>query len=160
MQPQTERNPKADLHLLLQAKAMSDGKNYHEKNKILRDLFMSSPDDFLIDSDLNKKFVGVTHVPTSFKIHAPRDIIPYTVKRQEALNKISSDLSWSYVPELVNTYTSAAKSIFEKVARALLPNMRAWINPLSDKVLVDNYGAINSRDVSTALEKWNSSQGR
>ena len=75
----------------------------------------------------NKKFVGVTHVPTSFKIHAPRDIIPYTVKRQEALNKISSDLSWSYVPELVNTYTSAAKSIFEKVARALLPSMRAWV---------------------------------
>lgn len=153
MQPQTERNPKADLHLLLQAKAMSDGKNYHEKNKILRDLFMSSPDDFLIDSDLNKKFVGVTHVPTSFKIHAPRDIIPYTVKRQEALNKISSDLSWSYVPELVNTYTSAAKSIFEKVARALLPNMRAWINPSNDKVLVDDYGVIPSRDVSTVLEK-------
>ena len=153
MQPQTERNPKADLHLLLQAKAMSDGKNYHEKNKILRDLFMSSPDDFLIDSDLNKKFVGVTHVPTSFKIHAPRDIIPYTVKRQEALNKISSDLSWSYVPELVNTYTSAAKSIFEKVARALLPSMRAWVNPTNDKVLVDDYGVIPSRDVSTALEK-------
>lgn len=147
MQLETERNPKADLHRLLLAKQMSDGRNYHEKNKILRKLFMERPEDFIIDSDLNKKFVGVTHVPTSFKVHAPRDIIPYTVSRQEGLNKIAEDLAWQYVPELVNTYISSSKRLYEKIARAISPNMHAWLSPISGKVLTP------SGDVSTFLTK-------
>ena len=143
MQLETERNPKADLHQLLLAKQMSDDRNYHEKNKILRKLFMDRPEDFVIDSDLNKKFVGVTHVPTAFKVHAPRDIIPYTVSRQEGLNKIAEDLAWQYVPELVNTYISSSKRLYEKIARAISPNMHAWLSPISGKVLAP------SGDVST-----------
>lgn len=147
MQLETERNPKADLHRLLLAKQMSDARNYHEKNKILRNLFMERPEDFVIDSDLNKKFVGVTHVPTSFKVHAPRDIIPYTVARQEGLDKIAEDLAWSHVPELVNTYVCSSKKLYEKIARAIAPGMSVWLSPVSEKVLV------SSGDVSTFLEK-------
>ena len=147
MPVQEERNPKTDLHLLLRAKQMSDQRNYHEKNKILRNLLVDKPEDFVIDSDLNRKFVGITHVPTSFKVHAPRDIIPSSISRQERMDKIAEDLAWSYVPDLVNTYVLSSKEVYEKVARALLPRTHAWISPTSDKVLTE------SGDVSTTLEK-------
>jgi hypothetical protein len=47
MQPQNNQ-PESPLRLLLRAKGLSDNKNYIEKNKILRDLLIKNPDNFLI----------------------------------------------------------------------------------------------------------------
>lgn len=153
MQTQLQRNPKSDLYLLLQAKKFSDTRNYHEKNKILRNLMAERPDDFVIDSSLNRKYVGVTHVPTAFKVHAPLDIIPSTVKRQERMDKIAENFQWQCVPALVSAYVKSARHLYGKVAKALLPTMQVWLNPINEKVLIDNRLGAPSGDVSTALEK-------
>lgn len=148
MTPQQTYDPKSNLHLLLKAKKFSDSKNYEEKNRILMQLLYERPDEFLIDSDLNNKFSGITHVPTNFKIHVPRNIIPAAVKRQELTMKSASELSWSDVPEQAVIYANAIKSTYKKVANALLPGTYAWINPYDNRVVVDKSG-----DVSTCLEK-------
>ena len=148
MQTEQTYNPKTNLYLLLQAKKFSDMKNYDEKNRILRDLLLKHPEEFLIDSDLNSKFSGITHVPTSFKIHAPRHIIPASVKRQEPTMKSASNLSWEDVPEQSILYAEAIRGTYKKVANALLPGTYAWINPYDNRVVVDKSG-----DVSISLEK-------
>lgn len=150
MQPQLSkvRNPKSDLYLLLQAKKMSDERNYEEKNKILRGMLEKYPDEFTIDSDLNNKFVGITHLPTTFKIHVPRHIIPALVKRQAPTMKSANNLSWQDVPEQAVVYANAVRDTYNKVAKALLPGTYAWINPYDSRVVVDKSG-----DVSICLEK-------
>ena len=153
MQQQLQRNPKSDLYLLLQAKKFSDLRNYHEKNKILRNLMSERPDDFIIDSSLNRKYVGVTHLPTAFKVHAPIDIIPSTVKRQESMDKIAENSQWQCVPKLVSAYVRSSKSLYEKTAKALLPTMQVWLSPVNGKILIDDRLGSPSGDVSTALEK-------
>lgn len=146
-------NLKSNLHLLIKAKKMSDARNFPEKNKILGNLFMTNPDEFVIDSELNDKFVGITHVPTAFRIHAPRNIIPYTIKKQDAIEKIASDLIWSYVPEQVATYIYAAKPAYEKIAKTLFRGMQAWLSPVSGEVIVSSRGPFPSGDVSNLLKQ-------
>lgn len=148
MQPQQIRNPKSNLYLLLQAKKMSDSKNYDEKNKILRDLLTKYPDEFEIDSELNNKFVGITHTPTAFKIHVPRHIIPPLTKRQEPTMKTANNLSWGDVPEQAILYANAVRETFNKVSNALTPGTYAWVNPYDNRVVVEKSGF-----VSTLLEK-------
>lgn len=65
-----------ELQQLLEAKKRSDVSDYTSKNRILSDLLHKSPGQFKIDSDLNSKYVGLTHTPSGFRIHAPRKIIP------------------------------------------------------------------------------------
>ena len=153
MQPRIQRNPKSDLYLLLRAKQLSDVKNYHEKNKILRNLMSERPEDFLVDSELNRKFVGITHVPTAFKVHVPNNIIPSSVKRQERMDKIAENSQWSHVSDLVSVYIKSAKPMYEKIAKAILPCMQVWLSPVDNKVLVDDRLMSPIGDVSNALEK-------
>ena len=153
MQPQNNDQPESPLHLLLRAKGLSDNKNYIEKNKILRDLLIKNPDKFLIDSDLNSKYVGLTHVPTSFKIHAPRDIIPTGVSRQGPIEKISHKISWEHVGTLMNAYAVSAKDLHYKVATSLLPRMTAWVSPVTGEVRVAEQSDYSRKDVCFTLEK-------
>jgi hypothetical protein len=148
MQAQPQINPETSLYRLLQAKKSSDVKDYGEKNRILRELLNKSPEEFVIDSDLNSRFSGITHVPTKFKIHVPRNIIPDAVKRQPPMMKSSSNLSWEDVPEQAMLYANAIRDTYKKVANALLPGTHAWINPYDNRVVVEKSG-----DVSISLEK-------
>lgn len=63
----------AALPQLQQAKAHSDVKDYRQKSLLIRQLMDERPDDWLIDSDDGKGIVGVTHVPTGFKLHLRKD---------------------------------------------------------------------------------------
>lgn len=63
---------------LLEAKAESDRKNYARKHQILRQLLGQSPEDFLIDSEQGG-ILGLTHTPTSFRIHLPRRALPVSL---------------------------------------------------------------------------------
>ena len=65
-----------ELKQLLEAKKRSDINDYSGKNRILADLLNKLPSQFRIDSELNAKYVGITHTPTGFKIHAPRKLVP------------------------------------------------------------------------------------
>ena len=58
---------------LQQAKAHSDKKDYRQKNMLIRKMMNDKPDDWAIDSDDGKGIVGVTHLPTGFKLHMRKD---------------------------------------------------------------------------------------
>jgi hypothetical protein len=64
------------LKRLIEAKERSDKNDYASKNRILGELLNTHPRQFKIDSVLNQKYVGLTHKPTGFRIHAPRKLIP------------------------------------------------------------------------------------
>ena len=70
------------LSQLLEAKKHSDAKRYDHKNAILRKLMQQSPQDWRVD-DTNAAHYGVTHVPTSFRLHTDPNVIPAEVTRQK-----------------------------------------------------------------------------
>lgn len=78
------------LERLLAAKFESDRRNYQEKHRLLRDLILKHPDHFKIDSTLNG-FVGITHVPTGFKIHLPQGSLPVKLDTIQTSPQISPD---------------------------------------------------------------------
>jgi hypothetical protein len=59
---------------LLKAKAYSDVKQYDAKHSILHEMISKDPQDFYIDSEQGNIY-GLTHSPTGFKIHVPRDVV-------------------------------------------------------------------------------------
>lgn len=74
-----------ELKKLIEAKKFSDNRNYPAKNNILSELLRKHPDQFKVDSELNAKYVGITHKPSGFKIHTKRKLIP------EGIEKMSAD---------------------------------------------------------------------
>jgi hypothetical protein len=68
------------LQKLIEAKRLSDKNQYGQKNTILAELLKSYPKEFKVDSSLNNKYVGLTHKPTGFRIHAPRMLVPVGIE--------------------------------------------------------------------------------
>ena len=60
------------LEQLLQAKEHSDRRQYGPKTEIMRSLIRKLPNEFHIDSE-GHGVVGLTHAPTKFKIHLPKE---------------------------------------------------------------------------------------
>jgi hypothetical protein len=58
------------LTRLKKAKDLSDQRRYDEKTAILRELLKERPDEFEEDSQ-EGGIVGLTHIPTGFRIHMP-----------------------------------------------------------------------------------------
>jgi 8-oxo-dGTP pyrophosphatase MutT (NUDIX family) len=69
-----------ELKRLIEAKKKSDNNDYDGKNKILSDLMRNHPNQFKVDSVLDNKYVGLTHKPSGFKIHAPRMLVPVGIE--------------------------------------------------------------------------------
>jgi len=65
-----------ELKELIKAKKMSDQKDYIHKNEIIRKMLEKNPTAFKVDSHLNRGYVGITHIKSGFKIHAPKHIVP------------------------------------------------------------------------------------
>lgn len=72
-----------ELTRLIEAKKLSDQRNYAAKNAILADLLNKHPKQFKVDSQLNEKYVGITHKPSGFKIHTQRKLIPAGIEKNE-----------------------------------------------------------------------------
>lgn len=64
------------LQKLLAAKAESDRKNYAAKHALLRQALATDPTNFEVDSQ-ESKYPGLTHTPTGFQTHAPRELVNY-----------------------------------------------------------------------------------
>jgi hypothetical protein len=82
-----------ELKRLIEAKKKSDNNDYAGKNRILADLFQKSPRQFKVDSELESgKYVGITHKPSGFQIHAPRMLVPVgienTMKKAEKQERV------------------------------------------------------------------------
>lgn len=63
---------------LLEAKRLSDRRDYRGKHQKLRELIEKYPDDFYIDSQQGN-MVGITH-KSGFQIHAPLKILPVKLR--------------------------------------------------------------------------------
>lgn len=70
-----------ELTRLIEAKKLSDQRNYEAKNRIISELLNKSPGQFKVDSSLNEKYVGITHKPSGFKIHTQRKLIPEGIEK-------------------------------------------------------------------------------
>ena len=66
-----EKNPQV-LYALMQAKAHSDLGDYPSKNVILKEMIKARPEEFTIDSEKGD-VIGLTHLPSNFKIHTVKD---------------------------------------------------------------------------------------
>jgi hypothetical protein len=65
-----------ELKQLIKAKKMSDESDYVHKNELIRKMLIKNPEAFRVDSRLNREYVGLTHIKSGFKIHAPKSIVP------------------------------------------------------------------------------------
>ena len=63
------------LEHLIKSKAHSDRKDYSTKHLLLQQLMQQNPNDFIIDSEEDYVY-GITHTPTGFKLHIPKDKMP------------------------------------------------------------------------------------
>jgi hypothetical protein len=72
------------LKKLIEAKKFSDKNEYGSKNTILAELLSKYPKEFKVDQILNNNYVGLTHKPSGFKIHAPRTLIPVGIENKVA----------------------------------------------------------------------------
>lgn len=68
---------------LLAAKQHSDAGRYKHKHEIIRRLMTAAPDEWHVD-DATKKYYGVTHRPTKFKLHVDPTVIPPAVVQKAA----------------------------------------------------------------------------
>jgi len=76
---------------LLKAKAYSDVKEYDAKHSILHEMISKDPQDFYIDSERGNIY-GLTHTPTGFKIHVPRNVVEDLQLARKAAAKVLSPL--------------------------------------------------------------------
>lgn len=74
-----EKHP--DLQTLLLAKELSDKKKYIQKNELLRHLLHKAPNDFAVSEPDNGGIVGISHLPTNFKIHTLTRNLPESLKQ-------------------------------------------------------------------------------
>jgi len=63
------------MRQLLKAKLASDKRDWGTKNAILRKLLKAKRGEFAIDEERGR-IAGVTHTPSNFRIHMPREAIP------------------------------------------------------------------------------------
>lgn len=77
---------------LLAAKEHSDKGDYGSKTHLVRNLLHKFPKDFVVDTP-EGQFVGITHVPTGFKMHISRAVVPLELfKNQREILKSQNDI--------------------------------------------------------------------
>jgi hypothetical protein len=69
------------LPALRAAKEHSDAGDYSMKHKLIRQNMRRHAEDWSIDSDDGKGIVGVTHIPTGFRLHMPKGVVDPDVLR-------------------------------------------------------------------------------
>lgn len=72
------------IQQLLKAKKHSDRSEYEQKKAILRKLLESHPHQFKIDSRQSHT-VGLTHLPSKFKIHTVKSSLPDEFLKRQML---------------------------------------------------------------------------
>lgn len=86
------------LPTMLKAKEHSDKKQYGHKSELMLLLMQARPNEFIVDQE-DPKFPGITHVPTGFRMHVPKAIIPKGVARPVPLDKQAAYTPLPYEPD-------------------------------------------------------------
>jgi len=91
----------ADMNALMQARRHSSQakEEYKKKTAIMAAALARYPDEFIVDQD--GRMSGITHLPTGFRIHVPKEIIPQGVKRvfQEDEEEIKEAAEADFIPD-------------------------------------------------------------
>ena len=77
----------SELKQLLNAKAHSDKGQYDAKAEVLRKMIAEAPQDFMIDSAKGGIY-GLTHIPTGFRIHLPREQVDDLLKAASVIRTV------------------------------------------------------------------------
>ena len=84
-----EQEKKSDVRAMRQAKVHSDKREYEAKHRIMRGLIMSAPNEFIIDSEQDG-ILGITHTPSGFRMHLPRNVLFGAELQQPPKEKVAS----------------------------------------------------------------------
>jgi len=102
----------SELEQLLAAKRESDRGNFPLKHDIVGRLMKAKPQDWIVDAPVGK-YHGVTHVPTSFRLHMPATHILDGIKRA------GEQLLWEAVPVKVAALVQEGSRIKRQVRQVL-----------------------------------------
>jgi hypothetical protein len=69
----------AEVDALIEAKRLSDIRDFQSKRRIMTLLMHRHPENFHVDDPTPPKFWGVTHIPSGFKMHVDNVTIPAEV---------------------------------------------------------------------------------
>lgn len=99
------------LEQLLAAKAHSDKGQYAAKAEVLRKMMSESPQDFMVDSAKGGIY-GLTHIPTGFRIHLPKEQVQDLLKAASVVRTIPLLVKGATVyAELADTPEVQAKGL-------------------------------------------------
>ena len=65
-----------NIQQLHEARAASDRRWMQHKARMLGYFMRQDPGEWLVDSAARSPFPGITHVPSGYRFHVPRSIIP------------------------------------------------------------------------------------
>jgi hypothetical protein len=85
--------------------------DYSSKHRIVRQMLEDQPEAFKIDSQ-DGDILGITHLPTGFKMHVPRVIVPRPKLPLVKTAKMD-DVTWRDVPILSVKYAVATAPLME-----------------------------------------------
>jgi DNA-directed RNA polymerase beta subunit len=161
----------ADMHALMQARKHSAQakEEYKKKTSIMAAALARYPEEFIVDQD--GRMSGITHMPTGFRIHVPREVIPKGVKRvfqedEEEIKEASeSDFIPDYKPEDIQ---DAYNSIYGHYGPRLA-SMEKWpsewiksdVDPMGWLQWYEQYKAgRRSEDDDRQIKRWKSFKAR
>ena len=150
---------KTPLSTLLKAKSYSDVKDYDSKHALLYDLVRQSPADFYIDSEEGSIY-GLTHSPTGFQIHVPRNVVEeLKLSRKEAAKALAPiNAGFGQIDTATQKLPSqfgALKSQMRKATKAQDGNAPKSATPETDKYYAkkeqQKHAELTTSDVSSSL---------
>jgi hypothetical protein len=116
---------------LLEAKGHSDMGDYSSKHRIVRKMLEEQPEAFKIDST-DGDILGITHLPTGFKMHVPRVIVPQP-KLPVVKTAKFDDATWKDVPVLAVKYAVATAPLVEALYSEPYEG-DIWVSPETSKL--------------------------
>jgi DNA-directed RNA polymerase beta subunit len=112
----------ADMQALMQARRHSSQakEEYKKKTAIMAAALARYPEEFIVDQ--NGRMSGITHLPTGFRIHVPKEIIPQGVKRvfqeDEEDVETNKEAAWQNVPKKVlDAILTGNKDLLQQLGR-------------------------------------------
>ena len=123
--------PKTPLDQLQAAKAHSDRRDYGSKHRLIRNLMTERPDEFKIDSQ-EGDILGITHIPTGFRLHVPRLVVP-TPKPEPIKTASWQDPDWKTVPIWSVKYAVAVAPVAESLKEEPYEG-DVWVSPETGEI--------------------------
>ena len=156
----------AALGSLLQAKGHSDKKQYGAKHRIMALMMYKTPDEFLVDSD-DGQFLGITHAPTGFRMHLPKNIVPAVVRANTPDSKTAS-IHDEFKPDLTgDDLRDEYNALYGRVGPRLAGMKswdKSWIPESSGLGWLDWYkqydGGKRTDDDDKQIRRWKSFKAR